>query len=47
MSDELTVVSRARPSISVQRIDATHPMILEAPEAVAGLVAGFVRALPG
>ncbi|MGX1563110.1 alpha/beta fold hydrolase [Streptomyces sp. NPDC055509] len=47
VSDELAVVSRARPSISVQRIDATHPMILEAPEAVAGLVASFVRGLSG
>ncbi|MFF7312728.1 alpha/beta fold hydrolase [Streptomyces sp. NPDC008137] len=47
VSDELAAVSRARPSISVQHIEATHPMILEAPEAVAGMVAGFVRALPG
>ncbi|WP_184597864.1 alpha/beta fold hydrolase [Streptomyces violarus] len=46
VSDELAVVSRTRPTISVERIDATHPMILETPEAVARLVAGFVRALP-
>lgn len=46
VSDELAALSRTRPTISVERVDATHPMILETPEAVARLVAGFVRALP-
>ncbi|MFI5683011.1 alpha/beta fold hydrolase [Streptomyces sp. NPDC051636] len=46
VSDELAVLSRTRPTISVNRIDATHPMNLETPEAVATLVAGFVRGLP-
>ncbi|MEV2216151.1 alpha/beta fold hydrolase [Streptomyces sp. NPDC050997] len=46
VSDELAALSRTRPTISVDRIDATHPMNLETPEAVATLVAGFVRGLP-
>jgi pimeloyl-ACP methyl ester carboxylesterase len=46
VSDELAALSRTRPTIGVNRIDATHPMILETPEAVATLVAGFVRGLP-
>ncbi|KUN00098.1 hydrolase [Streptomyces yokosukanensis] len=46
VSDELAALSRTRPTISVHRIDATHPMNMEAPEAVAALVAGFVRGLP-
>lgn len=46
VSDELAALSRTRPTISVHRVDATHPMIMEAPEAVARLVAEFVRGLP-
>ncbi|MGA5194735.1 alpha/beta fold hydrolase [Streptomyces exfoliatus] len=46
VSDELDALSRDRPTISVDRIDATHPMILEAPELVAKLVAAFVGGLP-
>ncbi|OLZ65363.1 alpha/beta hydrolase [Streptomyces sp. IMTB 2501] len=46
VSDQLTVLSHTRPTISVNRIEATHPMIMETPEAVATLVAGFVRGLP-
>jgi pimeloyl-ACP methyl ester carboxylesterase len=45
VSDELAALSRTRPTIRVNRIDATHPMILETPEAVASLVAGFVGGL--
>lgn len=47
VSDELALLSRTRPTISVDRIDATHPMTMETPEAVATVVAGFVRGLPG
>jgi pimeloyl-ACP methyl ester carboxylesterase len=46
VSDELAALSGIRPTISVNRIDATHPMILETPEAVATLVAEFIRGLP-
>ncbi|GHG74896.1 alpha/beta fold hydrolase [Streptomyces griseocarneus] len=46
VSDELAALSRTRPTITVNRIDATHLMNLEAPEAVATLVTGFVRGLP-
>lgn len=46
VSDELDAVSRSRPTVGVHRIDATHLMNMEAPEAVATLVAGFVRGLP-
>ncbi|MFH8499907.1 alpha/beta hydrolase [Streptomyces coeruleorubidus] len=45
VSDELAVLSRTRPTITVNRIDATHAMNLEAPEAVATLVSDFVRGL--
>ncbi|GGU23771.1 alpha/beta fold hydrolase [Streptomyces coeruleorubidus] len=45
VSDELAVLCRARPKITVNRIDATHAMNLEAPEAVAALVSDFVRGL--
>ncbi len=45
VSDELAVLCRARPTITVSRIDATHAMNLEAPEAVAALVSDFVRGL--
>ncbi|MFF8785199.1 alpha/beta fold hydrolase [Streptomyces sp. NPDC015125] len=44
--DELAALSRTRSTVSVDRIDATHPMIMETPETVATLVAGFVRGLP-
>jgi pimeloyl-ACP methyl ester carboxylesterase len=43
VSDELAALTRTRPTITVNSIDATHPMNLEAPEAVATLVADFVR----
>jgi pimeloyl-ACP methyl ester carboxylesterase len=46
VSEELAALSRTRPTISVNRIDATHLMNMETPEAVATLVAGFVRGLP-
>lgn len=46
VSDELAVLSRTRPTIGVSRIDATHIMNIETPEAVATLVTGFVRGLP-
>ncbi|MFF5516745.1 alpha/beta fold hydrolase [Streptomyces coeruleorubidus] len=45
VSDELAVLSRTRATITVNRIDATHAMNLEAPEAVAALVSEFVRGL--
>ncbi|CAM5406851.1 alpha/beta fold hydrolase [Streptomyces coeruleorubidus] len=45
VSDELAVLCRARPTITVSRIDATHAMNLEAPEVVAALVSDFVRGL--
>ncbi|TPQ22670.1 alpha/beta fold hydrolase [Streptomyces sporangiiformans] len=47
VSEELAAVSRTRPTISVNRIDATHLMNMETPEAAATLVAGFVGGLPG
>ncbi|MEU6773180.1 alpha/beta hydrolase [Streptomyces sp. NPDC046759] len=47
VSGELAALSGTRPTIHVSRIDAGHPMILETPEAVATLVAEFVRELPG
>ncbi|MGW8379905.1 alpha/beta hydrolase [Streptomyces sp. ODS28] len=47
VADELAVVARTRPTVETERIDATHPMIMEAPEAVAKLVTEFVRGLPG
>ncbi|MEV8524238.1 alpha/beta hydrolase [Streptomyces sp. NPDC052000] len=46
VSDELAALSRTRSTISVERIDATHIMNLEAPETVATLVTGFDRGLP-
>ncbi|MFJ8468908.1 alpha/beta fold hydrolase [Streptomyces swartbergensis] len=45
VSDELAALSRVRPTITVNRIDATHAMNLEAPKAVTALVADFVRGL--
>jgi len=47
VSEELAALSRTQPAIGINRIDATHLMNLETPEAVATLVAGFVRGLPG
>lgn len=47
LSAELAELSRNRPTITVTQIDASHPMVLEAPEAVAALIARFVRGLPG
>ncbi|MFD3616548.1 alpha/beta fold hydrolase [Streptomyces sp. NPDC058676] len=46
VSDELAALSRTRPTISVNQVDATHLMHLETPEAVATLITGFVRGLP-
>ncbi|MFD9412102.1 alpha/beta fold hydrolase [Streptomyces sp. NPDC059989] len=46
LSAELAELARNRPTITVTQIDASHPMVLEAPEAVATLIAGFVRGLP-
>ncbi|MFJ3728000.1 alpha/beta fold hydrolase [Streptomyces sp. NPDC090045] len=46
VSEELSGLAGTRPTIAVNRIDATHLMNLETPEAVAALVAGFVRGLP-
>ncbi|MDX3536506.1 alpha/beta hydrolase [Streptomyces sp. MB09-01] len=47
VTEELAALSGTRPTISVDRIDATHLMNLETPQAVAALVAAFVRGLPG
>ncbi|MFE2224956.1 alpha/beta fold hydrolase [Streptomyces kronopolitis] len=47
LSEQLATLSRTRPNISVDRIDASHPTIPETPHAVAALVADFVRGLPG
>ncbi|MFI6950360.1 alpha/beta fold hydrolase [Streptomyces sp. NPDC050422] len=47
VSEDLAALSGTRPTIGVSRIDATHLMHMEAPEAVAALVAEFVRGLPG
>ncbi|WP_406195622.1 alpha/beta fold hydrolase [Kitasatospora sp. NBC_01560] len=46
LTAELTALSQARPSITFTRLDATHLMILEAPDAVASLLGGYVRELP-
>ncbi|WP_217169760.1 alpha/beta fold hydrolase [Streptomyces sp. AC512_CC834] len=46
VSDELAALARTRPTLAVSRVDATHVMHMEAPEAVASLVTGFVRGLP-
>nr|WSW64943.1 alpha/beta hydrolase [Streptomyces sp. NBC_00995] len=47
VADDLAALGDTRPAIGVRRIDATHLMHMEAPEAVAALVADFVRKLPG
>jgi pimeloyl-ACP methyl ester carboxylesterase len=44
--DGLAELSRTRPTVSTHRIDATHIMHMETPEAVASLVTEFVRGLP-
>lgn len=46
LAAELAELSRSRATVTVARIDAGHPMVLEAPDAVAALIAGFVRGLP-
>ncbi|MGW5738358.1 MULTISPECIES: alpha/beta hydrolase [Streptomyces] len=46
VGDDLDKLSRARPSVSVHRIEATHLMNMEAPRAVATLIAAYVRELP-
>ncbi|MFK0292513.1 alpha/beta fold hydrolase [Streptomyces sp. NPDC090442] len=46
LAAELAELARVRSTISVARVEAGHAMVLEAPEAVATLVAGFVRDLP-
>ncbi|MFF1715226.1 alpha/beta fold hydrolase [Streptomyces sp. NPDC058268] len=46
VSDDLDVLSHARPTVTVHRIEATHPMNMEVPEAVATLVAEYVQQLP-
>ncbi len=43
LAAELAALSRDRRSITVARMDATHEMILQVPEAVAALIAEFVR----
>lgn len=47
VADELAALGDRRPAIGVHRIDATHLMHVEAPEAVTTLVTDFVRKLPG
>ncbi|MFB7630291.1 alpha/beta fold hydrolase [Streptomyces sp. NPDC056149] len=46
LAAELAELARVRPTISVARVEAGHAMVLETPEAVATLIAGFVRDLP-
>ncbi|MGV2921060.1 alpha/beta fold hydrolase [Streptomyces alfalfae] len=46
VTEELAALTRARPTVTVARIEATHIMHMEAPEAVAKLVAEYVRGLP-
>ena len=45
VSDELAELTRTRPTITVDRIEAAHPMHMETPAAVATVVADFVRGL--
>ncbi|MYT33914.1 MULTISPECIES: alpha/beta hydrolase [unclassified Streptomyces] len=47
LGQELAELSRNRPTITVAQIDAGHPMVLQAPQAVATLITRFVRGLPG
>ncbi|WP_067683993.1 hypothetical protein [Nocardia miyunensis] len=46
LATELAALARDRASITTTRIDATHEMVLETPDAVAALIAEFVRGLP-
>lgn len=46
LAAELAELSHNRATVTVARIDAGHAMPLEAPDAVAALIAGFVRGLP-
>ncbi|MFE6685088.1 alpha/beta fold hydrolase [Streptomyces sp. NPDC057743] len=46
LATELAELARVRPTITVARVEAGHAMVLEAPEAVAALIAKFVRELP-
>jgi pimeloyl-ACP methyl ester carboxylesterase len=46
VSTELAALADARPTITVEGIDATHLMTLETPDAVAALIAEYVRGLP-
>jgi pimeloyl-ACP methyl ester carboxylesterase len=43
---DLTELARTRPAITFARIDASHPMNLEVPDAVAKLVTAYIRDLP-
>ncbi|WP_369166883.1 alpha/beta fold hydrolase [Streptomyces sp. R28] len=45
VSDQLAGLARTRPTVSVNQIDATHAMTVETPQAVATLLAGYVRGL--
>ncbi|GAA1266776.1 alpha/beta fold hydrolase [Kitasatospora nipponensis] len=47
LAAELAALDAGRPTVTAARIDASHAMLLEDPQAVATLVAGFVRDLPG
>ncbi|WP_447034995.1 alpha/beta fold hydrolase [Streptomyces sp. DSM 118878] len=44
--DELAVLARTRPTVTVAGVEATHIMHMEAPDAVATLVTEYVRGLP-
>ncbi|MEU5999325.1 alpha/beta hydrolase [Streptomyces sp. NPDC047197] len=46
VSDELTALARTRPMVGVHRINATHIMHMETPDAVATLIGAFARGLP-
>ncbi|MEU8901369.1 alpha/beta hydrolase [Nocardia sp. NPDC048505] len=46
LAAELAALARERDSITVVEIDASHEMILATPDAVAALIATFVRDLP-
>jgi hypothetical protein len=43
---ELTHLAHTRPTLTFTRIDASHPMNLEVPDAVATLIAAYVHGLP-
>lgn len=46
LAAELAALARNRDSVTVAQIDATHEMVLGTPDAVAALIAAFVRGLP-